>query len=481
MPSALVESMRSIGYSIETAVADLIDNSIAACATTIQVSVNWNHGDPFISLRDDGIGMSKEELIHAMRAGSQSPLEARSKEDLGRFGLGLKTASFSQCRCLTVATRRDGQFTAATWDLDLVSSRNRWDLLLNGDISDLGIGDIEISKGTVVIWQKLDRFFPDQDQDSRRHEINNATKELGDHLSLVFHRYLTGEKGISRIEIMVNGYSLKPFEPFNTKNTASIIEPAEIIDYEGKTVRIEAITLPHHSKTSSSEWEEYGGKEGYFANQGFYVYRQKRLITHGTWFGLIKKTETTKLTRVKVDIGNDSDQDWSLDIKKSRCIPPQIVKRRLRTITERLVQGSKRVYSGKGRRLMEDDTIPIWNREKSEGLICYSLNHNHPSILHLLSICTGEQSMLLRSLLNAIPASLPIDRIYSDYSQNPDEYSQQNASEEDIQKLILSAAAQLKSEGALSNEQIIRLLQGSSLFANSVDIIENLVLSPTAE
>lgn len=477
--SSLVESMRSIGYNLETAVADLIDNSLTAGATEIQININWQNGQPCLTLRDNGSGMSKAELINAMRAGSRSPLEPRSTADLGRFGLGLKTASFSQCRSLTVATIKDEQLTAATWDLDLVSSRDSWDLLVRDNISDIGIDDFVTSCGTVIIWQKLDRLLQNDDEEARRRDINKATNDLGDHLSLVFHRYLTGEKGIKRIKIFVNGLAIKPFEPFNTSNLASTIEPEEIIEYDGKTVRIEAITLPHHSKTTPIEWQQYSGKEGYLENQGFYVYRQKRLITHGTWFGIIRKTESTKLTRIKIDIDNDADNDWSLDIKKARCMPPPIVKKRLKKITERLIQSSRRVFSGRGRRLLENDTFPVWIREKADGIIDYKLNLDHPSILNLISTCSPKQANLLGSLLNAIPASLPIDRIYSDYSQNPEEYGKQKASEEDIKELILSAAAQLTADGLLTNEQIITMLSQSALFAENRGMIEEIVLLKT--
>lgn len=99
-PSALLESLRSIGYTLETALADIIDNSITANSSSISVRFAWNNGDPWIAIIDDGDGMSNDELINAMRFGSRNPVEKRAKNDLGRFGLGMKTASISQCRHL---------------------------------------------------------------------------------------------------------------------------------------------------------------------------------------------------------------------------------------------------------------------------------------------------------------------------------------------------------------------------------------------
>src|SRR5258708_3144611 len=101
----MIEDFRSIGYSLQTAIADIVDNSIAAKEKNIWIDLEWNGENTAVIITDDGIGMSKDELINAMRPGSKNPLADRSSEDLGRFGLGLKTASFSQCRILTVATK----------------------------------------------------------------------------------------------------------------------------------------------------------------------------------------------------------------------------------------------------------------------------------------------------------------------------------------------------------------------------------------
>ena len=69
--------------------------------------------------------MTEGELLEAMRLGSRSPLEERAQSDLGRFGLGLKTASFSQCRVVTVVTRVNGTTTSARWDLNYIADSNR--------------------------------------------------------------------------------------------------------------------------------------------------------------------------------------------------------------------------------------------------------------------------------------------------------------------------------------------------------------------
>jgi len=148
-PLALIESLRNVGYSIETAVADLIDNSIYAGAREIHIDFSWNEGDPWLAISDDGCGMSREELIAAMRFGSSSPLALRSPTDLGRFGLGLKTASLSQCRHVTVMSRRNGELSFSEWDLDRISKGNE-------DGWRLGIFGVEEARHRPV----LDRVLP---------------------------------------------------------------------------------------------------------------------------------------------------------------------------------------------------------------------------------------------------------------------------------------------------------------------------------
>lgn len=473
--SALVESMRNIGYTFETAVADLIDNSISADSSEVCINIGWHEDEPYVCILDNGVGMTKERLIEAMRTGSQSPLESREVGDLGRFGLGLKTASFSQCRELTVATRKMDQESVARWDLDHIAKYNNWELKLFESAPLIGESKIVGKSGTLVLWQKLDRLSPYDSVDGSKVELNKVTQQLRDHLSLIFHRYLSGESPCHKLVIKVNGLKLSPFNPFNMKNPAGTIEPQEIITYDNKTIYIQATTLPHHSKTTKDEWDEYSGMAGYFANQGFYVYRNKRLITHGTWFGIIGKTEATKLTRVRIDIDNTCDQDWNLDIKKSKCAPPAIVRERLKKITERLTSQGKRIYSRKGRQLLEDDPLPLWQRIKSEGQVIYSLNLEHPSILFLLKICTEPQKLLIISLLKMIPSSLPIDRIYSDYARNPEEYSKPSTSDDELREMITAVATQLLSTAKLTKEQTIGVLSKSELFRSNKSMIVNVV------
>ena len=124
-PSALMESLRDIGYSMETAIADIIDNSITAKAKSINIRFSYNSGKHWLAIIDNGRGMSQSELYNAMRFGSSHPHAPRSADDLGRFGLGLKTATLSQCRILTVLCKQKGEINCCEWDMNrILSSEN---------------------------------------------------------------------------------------------------------------------------------------------------------------------------------------------------------------------------------------------------------------------------------------------------------------------------------------------------------------------
>ncbi|WP_323571830.1 ATP-binding protein [Rhizobium sp. 28DA2] len=196
-PSAacLSASMRDLGYSLEAAVADLIDNSISADASKIDIFCEPSAPRPFLVILDDGRGMDADELLAAMRHGAANPRAERSPRDLGRFGLGLKTASFSQCRSLTVASMKGGACSAAEWDLDVIDKTDDWilSILDDKDIAALPYMDRLGTHGTAVIWRELDRLLEDETGNRRDEIVNEKLDVLEKHLSLVFHRFLAGE------------------------------------------------------------------------------------------------------------------------------------------------------------------------------------------------------------------------------------------------------------------------------------------------
>jgi hypothetical protein len=218
--AALIESMRDIGYTFETALTDIVDNAITAAATAVDVLVGSNADAVVIAVVDDGTGMSEAELIEAMRPGTRNPLDARDDSDLGRFGLGLKTASFSQCRRLTVASRQHGHTVAACWDLDEVADRDEWviRILDEADMASRPFFDRLPSRGTLVLWENLDRLVDLTGRTGIQDHVYERLEAADRHLSLVFHRFLTGERPFRRVRIRISGQDLEPFDPFHSKH-----------------------------------------------------------------------------------------------------------------------------------------------------------------------------------------------------------------------------------------------------------------------
>ena len=418
-PSALIESMRDIGYSLGTALADLIDNSLTAGAHTIRIVADTSSAAPRLGILDDGSGMDEATLVDAMRLGTRSPLEERDRSDLGRFGLGLKTASFSQCRRLTVLTKRDGLMHCARWDLDYVVQVNEWRVQIPEHTDGIPWAGELGETGTLVVWETLTAgALGGANESDLVHELDEARF----HLELVFHRFLAGEHGLRKVNILLNARPLVPFDPFHTKHPATIVGSEERIRFEDADVFVRAFTLPHHSKVSPADWERYAGKEGYLKNQGFYVYRERRLILHGTWFGLTRQTELTKLARVRVDMPNALDAAWKIDIKKASAQLPNPIRKRLAKIIEPLGVSSKRVYRTRGQKLFEATLIPLWNRIQDKGEILYRINVEHPIVDNLLSQLEPASRDNLLKLLEVAGSALPMDAIFADLGETLDEH-----------------------------------------------------------
>ena len=411
--ASLIEGLRDIGYSLETAISDIIDNSITAGARQVRIITEACIDNPLIAILDDGEGMSEDELIAAMRPGSRSPLATRNAPDLGRFGLGLKSASFSQCRRLTVVSRKKGKTSAAVWDLDDVADRNEWAVQLPDDVESIPVADQLGATGTLVLWQKLDRLSGGVSHNSvkRAEIINRRIAETERHLRLVFHRFIEDAK---LLRILLNDRSLRPLDPFARKSPATISDPEERLTLNGGEVDIQSFTLPHHKQMNKADWDDIAGPEGHLKSQGFYLYRGRRLILYGTWFGLCRQSELTKLSRVRVDIPNSMDADWKIDVKKSSAQLPPVVRDRLRKVIERIQDGSKRTYFKRGQKLVDQERLPMWNRVQADGQIRYRPNIEHPAFSDFAESLPPD---LRRGFFNCIAlagASLPIEALHAD-------------------------------------------------------------------
>ena len=410
-PSCLIESIRDIGYTLETAVADIIDNSISAAANNIHINIGFNEkkNDFYLEIIDDGFGMNKLEIGRALTLGSKNPTHKRASDDLGRFGLGLKTASYSQCRRLTVESfsKENKEKNSFTQDLDKLAETRRW----GGDRNKTPI----INVGTRIIWEKLDRLeinLKDLNNDPQKPrtiqiKIGEVAARIQKHISLIFHRFIDDkslEKNIRKIQIFLNKTKINPFNPFNESNNATFISPVTQVD---RSTKIRYYILPHRDKCEGKEYEDYAGEEGYFENQGFYVYRNYRLITWGTWFKLSDKLNAYKLCRVKIDIGNDKDSEWKIDVKKSNATPPKNIRKILEEYIPRVEGKGRNVNEQKAKKLSTDDRFKIWipSKVKRTKITTFTLNRKNPLIKKFINnIEHGED--IIREIEESVPYEL---------------------------------------------------------------------------
>ena len=473
--SVLIESMRDIGYSLQTAIADVIDNSITAGAKNIELLTDTISDSPAIGILDDGAGMLETELIEAMRPGTHSPLDDRPAHDLGRFGLGLKTASFSQCRRFTVLTRKAGTTSSAAWDLDTVADTDEWYIEFPDSTTVIPWAERLEGDGTLVVWQKLDRLV-DSGSVKKTQDLVRLIDESASHLELVFHRFLSGERGLKRVSMYLNNRKLEAFDPFHSSHPATIFDPVEVVRLGEREIRIQPVTLPHHKKITAEEWNKYAGPEGYIKNQGFYLYRGKRLIIHGTWFNLARQTELTKLARVQIDIPNGMDAEWKINVMKGSAQPPAPVRTRLRNLIESIGASSKRVYTSRGKKLVTENRLPVWTRSQDKNEISYGLNLEHPAFKLFCDGLSREKLSEFGRLLGLIESSLPIDTFFADVSSQPESVSPRAMGEKEFSDLVRETCLSLESSGYPKDE--IRLMMTSAEpFRSNWDATENIINS----
>jgi hypothetical protein len=405
----LLESMRSVGYSFDSAVADIIDNSIAAGARNIDVIAD-SVTARYIAFLDDGNGMSSHEAREALKLAGTSKMERRTT-DLGRFGLGLKTASLSQCRRLTVVSAREGALTALQWDIDHVLHTGSWSIrVLEGeDVRGIPEADrIQPSgRGTLVVWQSLDYLLAGASDPAL--EISERLEHLRHHLGLVYQRFLEGR---GSIRLSVNGVAVVPVDPFLESSSKTQPGPTETIVIDRHPVTVEPFTLPHPSALSARDRRRPDLGASMRDHQGFYVYRNKRLISHGGWFGLARLDELTKQSRVRVDIPSVLDQQWQLDIKKSRVEPPQAFRSRFRQIIERVTGASRRMHRFRGRATARPDAVYLWHAIEDRGGYRYAVNRDHPMISGLEAHLPPEKKKLLEQTLNDLATYFPAPDLY---------------------------------------------------------------------
>ena len=421
-----MESMRAVGYTLETAVADIIDNSITAGGDQVDV---WFTAipEPRIAIVDNGTGMDQETLLEAMKLAGRPPSYQRQPHDLGRFGLGLKTASLSQARSLTVVTKRGQTLRAVRWDLDRLAKTRRWSLQVLDDTEIRALPWIESldphESGTLVLWEKLDQLHTAPELVES--QLDELMKRVRDHLGLVFHRFTgsTMPPLTKPLALRINNAAVPRVDPFLRHHRGTREDPQEHINVGDATVTVQPYTLPYISKLSAADRRVALVAGSLRDSQGFYIYRAGRLVLWGTWFRIIPKDELGKLARVQVDMPNTLDHLWALDIKKSSASPPPEVRRRLAQIVDRIVGPSRRVHKYRGRQIDADEVERLWNLIEDRGTFRYEINRDHPLVVALAELLNYPGQAALTHLLRVVESTFPVEDAYnrlgSDSSHTP--------------------------------------------------------------
>ena len=421
----LMGSMRSMGYSFESAIADVIDNSISAGCSFVSILFPT---DPFqkqaVGILDDGCGLSREELFEAMGYGSSSAEATRAESDLGRFGLGLKAASLSQCRVLTVASMQDGVVCAYSWDYNYILKHKKWYVneLTEEEVADLpyieNLKDTGSQNGsaTLVIWEDFDVLSKSSSGQvfSTLRELSNKVQE---HVSLIFHRYISAKK----LTMWVNNAKVQAQDPFleypGSKTTIKKVRTVALRDSQGieRLIEVQPFVLPFATDLTDKDKKLLGGIENLRTKQGFYIYRNKRLIIWGTWFGL-KKNELTKNARVRVDIPNSLDDIWGIDIKKQNATIPKAIQNQLKKTVEEAMDISVKKQTHRGRKDNSEDTIShIWDRMKGRNdAFYYQINRECPLCKYVFERIPDDVADVIETLLSEIEKGIPVQDIYID-------------------------------------------------------------------
>lgn len=473
--SSMIETFRAIGYNIETAVADIIDNSISANAKNIWLNFDWKGSATWLSIKDDGIGMNNEELIQAMRPGSKNPLEDRNNKDLGRFGLGLKTASFSQARKLTVISKKSEYKSVYwTWDLDYVKQTGKWDLInLMPNSFDTNCLDIQDS-GTLVIWNDIDRVVKHlkQDDNSALGKFLEIMESVKKHLAMVFHRFIEAKK----IKIFFQDYEIKSWNPFLINEQATQSFPEEPL-HNGKVI-IKGFVLPHKEKINVETYKDAEGTRGWNEHQGFYIYRNERLLLAGDWLGLFRKEEHYKLTRIQIDLPNSLDAEWQIDIKKSVARLPLIYKEQIKNYALKVRSHSVEVYRHKGKtiqKLAGQEFVPLWEDHKKGDKWFYKINRKHPLLNKVKQEFPTEPEKAIELLLRFIEETIPAKSIYireseeSEAQRKPFEGNNQDIIRTTMQLMFDNLVNNGKS--AIEAKSIIACIEPFNLFPHFLEFI----------
>lgn len=436
---ALMNGLRAIGYSFSTAVADIIDNSISAEAHSINVYFDPLADIPFFCIVDNGHGMNFSELNNAMLPGSDRSGKEDCELELGRFGLGLKSASLSQCREFIVASKKYGKISAMSFDLDVIENGDGKGLMLGildaKEIDALPCINLlrEYESGTIVIWNKFDKI--ESSSKSFEDSFRNAVAEAKKHVEFVFHRFYDD------IEIFFNNKRIERRDPFllgsfGRQQTGR----TTVLSIHNSSITVTPYTLPFANSLTSEEKALLGNPKSIYDEQGFYIYRNKRLISWGNWMRMGVRSELNKLARIQVDIPSALDEVWTLDVKKSSAKIPDKIKDQIKASVEDSIVRSKRTTRFPGVK-EQTPAVRVWDRiNEHEGKIRYQINRNNPAIVALTDSLGENENKLFEIVLSQVESYLPK---YSISIDNMDALTIVNSGEDSEEEHLIDEIRQI--------------------------------------
>lgn len=492
-PAGMIESLSALGYTLESAVADLVDNSIDADAKHVDVIFHWAGLDSYVAVVDDGRGMTEGALLDAMAIALKGPRATREVNDLGRFGMGLKTASFSQARMLTVWSRSaNAEPATRVWDLDHVLQCGDWQLLHKPDqdtakILDALAGGVSGS-GTVVLWRRLtkmvDEFGAIDDQDAHGHFLE-AIARVDRHLGMTFERFLATRRGRSRkgsMVLAINSAPVPSWDPFMAWHDATLPRPIENLEVDGHRVVVRPYVLPPKRRLTDEEYRFGAGPRGWLEQQGFYVYRNDRLIVPGEWLELpgFRKDEKHVMARIAVEVPAALDHLWSVDVKKASARPPLPLRgslSRSAKATRVEAQGILAAISRTTGLQKSDDLSFVWRPERTDGNLRLRINWQHPLVKEALQTSTDARPVV-RALLRFIEETVPLSAIRMMFEDSEDrDYEPFSGSPPDE---VLKVAERLYSayvSQGLTPSQAAKRLQHTAPFNEYPDLLQLLNLT----
>ena len=389
-----------------------IDNSITANSKNIELNFIWDEKieNCYVEIKDDGHGMSSKELEIAMLFAGKGIDDDRTENDLGKYGLGMKTASFFACNCLTVASKKEGgTITAKRLDQDLISESKRW-IGIDLDAAP-ELKNMDIDHGTIVTWNNLN--FVDFGKNSKKYFLEKI-ELIYNHISLFFHRFLEN----NTLNIIVNGTKVNPWNPTFTSNIGTIRIDNTIIKYNGSPVIVNSYLLPSSLNCSEEEKEEmYRGNA--LKYQGFFVYRNDRLLIDGGWLNIKKLTSHQQYNpvRITVDISTKLDSEFKVDFTKSLLKFPKEIENSLYEIVKTARSKASESYKNRAIKVIKPGVRcndEIWNIVQNKNGVRVALNADHPLIkLYTKDMSKRDFQLLVKLISKSVPTIHDTDRTIS--------------------------------------------------------------------